>query len=418
VPRLIARRLLLPLWPLLLLSACEPGGAMPGGDGSMLPGDGGPIAGPDGSAASKARLLSEKLGGAHADHFLIGVGNDGTNSGDDDAYHLGAAVDLHYHYLTGVGSAGGWVTWNANPDYAGKRIGEAAKHGMITLLTVYMMASWGDGNIKAELESAPFMAEYFKDYLQLLATAKGSTTPVVLHVEPDFWGYAQQQSVDAGGPDKIVVRVDQAGQPECAGEPNTLVGFAHCLLALTRARAPSALVGFHASVWGSKMDTGGNTDPKLDVAAEAAKSAQFFTALGLRGADYIATDISDRDAGCYEAGHLPMCPKRSNVYWDESNQTLPSFKQHFTWARALSDGLDLPIVWWQLPYGAPSANTGGSVGMWRDNRVHYFFAHPDELVAAGGVAALWGVGAGDQTYLTTEFKTAVAQYYQSPLPLP
>src|SRR5215469_1344448 len=62
--------------------------------------------------ASKARALTEKLGGSHAGHFLVGMGNDGTNSGDDPAYELGINLDLHYHYLVGLSTEGGWPTWN------------------------------------------------------------------------------------------------------------------------------------------------------------------------------------------------------------------------------------------------------------------------------------------------------------------
>jgi hypothetical protein len=357
-------------------------------------------------------MLTQKLGGGHAGHFLVGVGNDGTNGGNDDAYNLGVTLDLHYHYLTGIHSSGGWTTWNSNPDYAGKRIRESRPHGQVTMLTVYMMASWGDGAIKSELESAQFMADWFADWSQLLATIKSEGDPVVLHVEPDFWGYAQQQSVSKA-------LVSQSKAAECAGQPDTIAGFGKCLVAMARARAPNALLGFHASPWSSNVDTGSNTDPKLDVAAEAAKTVAFFKTCGLDQADFVAADVSDRDAGCYEAGHAPMCsPKRANVYWDENNQTLPHFKQHFAWASALTAGLGLPLVWWQLPYGAPSASPGGSVGAWRDNRVHYFFAHVPELVAAGGVGAVWGTGAGDQTYLTGEFKTAVKGYLASPYPLP
>jgi hypothetical protein len=49
------------------------------------------------------------------------------------------------------------------------------------------------------------------------------------------------------------------------------------------------------------------------------------------------------------------------------------------------------------------------------------FAHMNELVAAGGFAAAFGVGAGNQTYITTDgnqFKNAVTAYYANPVVLP
>ena len=379
----------------------------------------------DASVASKARLFTERLGGGHADHFLIGVGNDGTNDGKDDAYTLGVTLDLHYHYLNGISTGGGWVTWNQSPDYPSKRITEAKAHGQVPMLTYYCLAANGDRNLSV-LTDATFLKTYFKDFAQALDSIKAGGGPVVVHDEPDFWGYMLQETVKNGGdPTKIKVSISQWGAPECAGEPDDVVGLAHCKLKLYRARAPNALVGFHASAWGSNVDVDRNRDPKFDVVGEGNKTVAFFKTLGFDKADFVATDPSDRDAGCYEANHQPMCQciktntyKCDDYYWDESNTTLPNFKQHLTWVKSVSDGLRLPVIWWQIPYGSPSGTAGGAVGAWRDNRVHYFFAHVDELVAAGGVGAVWGVGAGDQSYLTPEFKTAVTKYFAAPFPLP
>src|SRR6185436_81857 len=118
--------------------------------------------------------------------------------------------------------------------------------------------------------------------------------PTLLHVEPDFWGYAQQRSIDQGGADKVTVKVSAATAPECAAEGDTLAGFGRCLVAMTRARAPNAILGFHASVWGTKMDVAINDNPSLDVAAEAGKSVAFFKSVGAGDSDYIATDVADR----------------------------------------------------------------------------------------------------------------------------
>ena len=63
----------------------------------------------------------------------------------------------------------------------------------------------------------------------------------------------------------------------------------------------------------------------------------------------------------------------------------------------------------------------GTAGHYRDNRVRYLFDHPGEFVAAGGVGAVFGTGAGNQTYITTDggqFHDAVHAYFASPTPLP
>ncbi len=396
-------------------------------DTSILLPDGAIVNNPDGATStdSPALAFTKKLGGAHAGHFLIGMGNDGTNDGNDDAYNLGVTLDLHYHYLVGLSTAGGWTTWNSNPDYAGKRIAEATKRGVVPMLTYYGMASNGDGNIGV-LTDAAFMKTYFKDFSQMLSDIKAAGVPVVLHFEPDFLGYLQQATGKDGiGPDKRAASPSAFGASECAGEPETVVGFAHCIYAVVRARAPNALLGFHASAFSTNMDVDRNRDPKFDVAAEGAKTVAFFKQLGLDRADFVSTDTSDRDAGCYEANHQPMCActKTANYqcddfYWDETNQTLPNFAQHFKWVKSLTDGLKLPMIWWQIPFGDPSGTAGGQIGAWRDNRAHYFFAHVNELIAAGGVGAVWGTGAGDQTYLTQSYKDAVKKYFAAPVALP
>jgi len=373
---------------------------------------------------SKARALTEKLGGSHADHFLVGMGNDGTNSGDDPAYELGINLDLHYHYLVGLSKEGGWPSWNSNPDYAGKRIAEARRHGTIPMFTYYCMAAHGENNLAGSIGNAQYMATYFRDYSQLLATIQASGLPVVVQLEPDFWGFAQQAASAAGGPSKVVANVGASAAQECSREPDNLVGLGRCLISLARSRAPRALVGLHASAWGSKADVLLNTNPKLDIEAEAAKTAAFLRAVGAADGDFISIDFSDRDAGCYEAGYVEngkaICSKRTGVYWDEANVALPNFRQALAWSAAIARDLSIPILWWQLPFGTPSSNTGGKAGYFRDNRVHYIFGHIGEFVAAGGVGAVWGAGAAGQTSVTTDgdaFKRAVNAYLRDPVGL-
>jgi len=378
----------------------------------------GDLAGADlsGDALSPARRVAALLG---RDHFLVGLGNDGTNDGSDPAYSLGPTLDLHYHYLNGLSTEGGWPTWNQSPDYAGKRIAEAQAHGVPPMFTYYCMAAHGENNLPGSVGDADYMKIYFKDYLRLLGDIAAVDAPVLVHFEPDFWGYTQQAAIAAGGVDKITVKVSASGAAECAGKPDTLAGFGACIIAVTRARAPRALLGFHVSSWGSKMDVAGNTNPSLDITGEANKTIAFMKSVGSDGLDFITTDLSDRDAGCYEAGYVDgmgktICGKRTNVYWDESNTTLPHFYQELAWVKTLTSGLGLPMMWWQIPLGEPSSTAGGTPGHFRDNRVHYLFSHVDEYIAAGGLGFAFGTGAGGQTSVgadDSQLKNAVTSYF-------
>jgi hypothetical protein len=394
-----------------------------GADGASSPGS------PDAAHVSSASGFAAALGAPHSGHFLVGMGADGTNGGDDPAYNLGVTLDLHYQYLVGLSTEGGWTTYNTNPDYATVRIEQCKSHGVIPMFAYYAMAAAGDGNLAGSVQNATYMTTYFQDFIQLLADVKTAGSPVVILHEPDFWAYNEQLSITNGGADKVPAQVSVSGAPECNGQPDTIIGLAQCLLKLTRSRAPTALLGFHASSWGSGNDIEDNTDPTFDVAGEAAKTVSFFKAIGADQADFVSTDLLDRDAGCYEvagAGEpagMMNCgtTPRTGVYWDETNATLPNFHQELTWAKAITTGLGLPMIWWQLPFGAPSTTPGGTSGAYRDNRVDYMFGHFDEYVAAGGVGAVWGAGASYQTDVTTdngEYQTAVQAYFKAPLALP
>jgi hypothetical protein len=181
---------------------------------------------------------------------------------------------------------------------------------------------------------------------------------------------------------------------------------AGCLVKLARTYAPQVAIGFHASAWGGSL----------------AQQIAFFQAVHADQTDFLATDVLDRDAGCFEAHTDPLCQRGGGPwYWDESNQATPNFHEHLAWVTSMHQGISLPILWWQVPFGVPSTTAGGTTGHYRDNRVHYIFSHVGEFIAAGGVGVAFGAGAANQTGITTDggqFQTAVTQYFTSPTPLP
>ena len=264
------------------------------------------------------------------------------------------------------------------------------------------MAAAGDRTLSG-LSNDVFQKGYWGDMKLLFQRLGMFGKPAVVHLEPDFWAYAQQQS--QGDPTKLKVAL-RAAAPECADLSEDLVGMGYCIIKLARMYAPKALIGFHASEWA-------DPDPKATVA--------FLKKVGADRTDLIFADLLDRDAGCYEAKVDPHCQGHSNVYWDETNTTSPNFHEYLAWSKAISTGLGRPMMWWQVPFGVPSATPGGTAGHYRDNRVHYIFSHIQEFVAAGGLGVAFGAGAANQTTPDTDgglFKAAVAQYYKAPVPLP
>jgi hypothetical protein len=360
----------------------------------MVSGSGGAVGG--GSAADVARKLGR------TPHFLVGMGNDLDNDhAKDGAYTLGVTLDLHYAYMVGLPAQGGWPDWNPNGSFVNVLSDSADAKGVTPMYTLYAMASIGDGNLSG-LNMDSFMRPYWDGVRLLFQRIAMFGKPALVHVEPDFWAYAQQRA--KGDPSTVAVNVKSL-VPECADQPDNLTGFGHCVLKLARTLAPKAVIGFHASQW----------------AGETKQTVSFLNGVGAGEADLIVQDMLDRDAGCYEAKGSACGGAGGPWYWDESNQTSPNFHDYLAWAKAIGDGLHRPVLWWQIPLGVPNTTPGGTSGHYRDNRVHYIFSHVAEFVAAGGLGVTFGTGAGEQTYITTDggqLHDAVAAYFAAPVALP
>jgi hypothetical protein len=345
-----------------------------------------------------ASAVATKLGHSN---FLIGMGNDLADNHDQDgAYTLGTPVDVHYAYLVGLLGQGGWPDWNSGGTFVNILTDSAKSHGAVPMFTLYSMAAQGENRTDVLTQDA-FMQPYWdgaKLLFQRIAVFDG---PAIVQFEPDFWGFTEQASADPAG---LPVHVG-ALAPDCSSQPDNLIGMGNCLVTLARKYAPKAVVGFHVSGWA-------DSDP--------AKIAAYLLKIGAGAGDIVTTDTLDRDAGCFEAGTDPNCQRSGTFYWDENNVQSPTFHEHLAWVKTITDAMSKPMLWWQTPFGVPSATPGGSMGHYRDNRVHYIFGHISEFIAAGGLGVVFGVGAGNQTYIDTDggqFKSAVASYFAAPVAL-
>jgi hypothetical protein len=375
-------------------SAGKPGGSGGANGSAGKPsGDGGTA--PVGGGKSTAAEVARKLG--REPSFLIGMGNDlpadymWEKSG---IYTLGAKLDIHYIYLTY-----GWQDWNAG-GYFPQIIAQVDMgKGSVPMSSVYAITGKGENNFDV-LTDDTYMPSYWDQAKLLLQRYAELDTPAVVHLEPDFWAYAQQKS--AGNPASVPVHLS----PDCSDLPADLSGMARCWFKLARDNAPKVLIGLHASEWAAGS---GN-----DVGA-------FLNELGVAEAGLVIVDMLDRDAGCFEDGQLAQCKRGGTFYLDETNQTSPNYAERLSFAKQVSDTTGKPILWWQLPFGVPSDTPGGTPGHFRDNKVHYVFSHIQELIDAGGVGATFGVGAADQTFVTTDggqFDSAVKAYFAAPVALP
>jgi len=316
-----------------------------------------------------------------------------------DAVAEQARFDIRYLYLAGGLGTGNCATspewWGCWQDLAvppGQYLRDLLAKTRLPLVSYYeLLQTSGVAEGKPEvdaLKNAALLTRYFADWRFVLQQIGNG--PALLHIEPDLWGYAQQANPD---PHAIPAAVTSANPIDCAAQENSVAGFARCLIAMVRKYAPHAKVGLHASAWASGIDGTDNRDPSVDMPANARKVADFLTATGGTDMDFVVVEASDRDAGWYKS-------LGRNTFWDPTNTTLPNFHQAFAWATALTERMNQPALWWQLPLGNMALPNSGL--QWQDNRVDYFFAHPDEVARTNAFGMVFGGGEAHQTEPSTD----------------
>lgn len=110
---------------------------------------------------------------------------------------------LRYQYLAGgVNTGQGWTTWNPDGSFVTSYIQESVSNSIIPVFTYYQIRQSKPGSDQAEdkgvvgnLQKTETMKAYWND-LKLFFQKAGAfpQNMVVLHVEPDMWGYAEQAS--------------------------------------------------------------------------------------------------------------------------------------------------------------------------------------------------------------------------------
>jgi hypothetical protein len=427
-------------------SSSSPDGAGPGGgtapDGAPLSGDGGGSSSGDGGGGgdgsggggdgSGGGGDSGGVGGACLGSKILedlGIPHVLAGASMDDPIATQAPFDVRYIYLSsgfadgagpcascatgcltkGVSCAnpnpcGWWGCWQYDQvppgQYLKDFVTKAQGLKQVPMVTYYQLlqgsgVTEGAPEVTTAAKDATFMARYWNDWRFVLQTVGANAA--ILHIEPDFWGYAEQLSED---PHSLPAAVASANATDCGAMENSIAGMARCMIAMTRKYAPKAKVGLHASTWGTKTPALSNTDATFDLAADAAKLGAFLVACGATDGDFIALDASDRDAGYYQS-------IGKSTFWDDTNAKLPNFTQAFTWSKALAEKVGLGILWWQLPVGNMSQTN--VTDHWKDNRVDYFFAHTADLAASHAIGMAFGAGAGGQTTPTTDGGNLVAK---------
>src|SRR5450759_4724082 len=83
----------------------------------------------------------------------------------------------------------------------------------------------------SNLNNAGTMDAYYANFKLLMQKAGSFGKQVVVHVEPDLWGYLQQRA-GSGNASTLSASVASSGFADVAGMPNTVQGFGQALIHL------------------------------------------------------------------------------------------------------------------------------------------------------------------------------------------
>ncbi|TMC00532.1 MAG: hypothetical protein E6J40_01845 [Chloroflexi bacterium] len=315
-----------------------------------------------------------------------------------------------YQYLAGgVNTGTGWETWNTPTGaFAATYMASSAANNYIPVFTYYelLQSQPSTGSNESDrdylnLNNSTTMNAYFANFKLLMQQAGTFGKPVVVHVEPDFWGYMEQKAAGASAA-AVSAKVAGSGFADVAGIPDTVQGFGEALLKLRDLYAPNAVMAIHASAWGSNIDIASSTDPSINAMAVADVTAGFLNSAGITSNPYGSTwdlvfnDVDDHDAAWWEAQGADN--QYSTHWWDTSNTTFPNFTRYLAWVSELKAKTARPQVVWQVPVGNQYFLTmNNTCGHYQDNVGPYFINHASQLFAAGLIAVLFGAGNACQT---------------------
>lgn len=340
--------------------------------------------------------------------FSFGVVNAPGQASSLDAMRRqnGTAFAFRYQYLSGgVNTGKGWETWNQPAgQFAASYIQESAQHGYEAAFVYYELcqsngpqpgshcAGHDNQQDPANLASPAVMKAYYANWVLLLRAIAAAGKPVLVIVEPDLWGFLQQNDHNADNAASVPASVASSGFPDAAGYPNTAQGFAWALLHMRDTYAPNALLAIHASLWATNTDISSDTRPSLDLPALAQREAQFLNSAGLQGNpagvstwDLLSNDVADHDSGQPGGGS----------WWDRYNQTFPNFTRYLTFISLLNRATHRRVVMWQVPIGNQYFDTlNNSPGHYQDNRAEYILGHITAFASAGIISVLFGPGNG------------------------
>ena len=315
------------------------------------------------------------------------------------AMRASAPFAFRYQYLAGgVNTGQSWSTWDSGARFPTYYIQDSARSGIVPVFSYYQIrpSSPGDSSGEADgdlanLRNAATMNAYYADLKLFFQRAGAESSVVVLHVEPDLWGYIQQRYGDDAATAPAVVGA--SGMAELAGLPDNAAGFARAVAKLRDTYAPNVLLAYHLSLWGTNVDPLFQKPSDAEIDALATRSARFFTSLGA-AFDLSFAEFSDRDAALTRA----QSGGAGDPWWYPDD-----FARNVRYLAKFSTLTQKRIVMWQIPLGNTKMRAVNNTdGHYQDNKVEWLFDDPGRVnigayARAGVIAFLFGSGGGGST---------------------
>lgn len=278
------------------------------------------------------------------------------------------AAPVRYHYLSGGVRPGqrGWATWHTGGGSWAPLFADSTRAaGQIPVFSYYQLLqsskkTTGEEGARdiAALQDKATMAAYYAD-LRLFFQRVAGRSPVVLHVEPDLWGYLQ---VASKGDDASTVsaQVSATGVPELAGLPNDARGFSQAVQRLRDRYARNVRLGYHLSSYGTGKDIQLSHPSPSETDTMGRRSAAFLKSLRTNW-DVVFAEFANHDHGYRQT----VDRDRGAAVWR------PVDFDRFT--RYLGDVVRasrLRVILWQIPLGnSRMRSMNNTDGHYQDNRV-------------------------------------------------
>ena len=302
--------------------------------------------------------------------------------GGAEAMRAAAPFGYRYQYLAGgVNTGVGWSTWNPDGTFVTRYIDESARARITPVFTYYMIRGSLPGRdnedepkaVIQNLRNRATMRAYWSDLRLFFRRAASTQRKVVLHVEPDMWGYLESQ-----------------------GQLDLARSFARRVVRMRNSLARNVVLGYHLSDWGTSTDLAIQNPGPAEVDRLATKAARFYNSLHARF-DVLFAEFSDRDSGFKQ--HIYGVSRR-DAWW-----TRADFVRHVRFLGRVHRLTHRPFFLWQIPLG--NSRLPDRWQRFRDNRPQWLLgsgsrAHLRAYGHAGVRALLFGGGADGTTNERTD----------------